>query len=102
MRFPTVPVLTCARLRTWAVRSGLFGVEFGLEWRSGLQFGFGKLRQVGHHRLLVYTGIDDLLWSDHLHVHTMGVSLKGVVFVSKGCSARPSSHFLREQSGLIL
>lgn len=68
---------------TWSICSSLFGVEFGLERSSRLQFGFGELRQVGHHRLFVHAWINDLLWSNHLYVHTVRVSLKGVVFNSK-------------------
>lgn len=57
----------CARTRS--VCAGLLGVEFGFEWSSGLQFGFGELGQVGHHRLFVHTGVNDFLWSDHLQSH---------------------------------
>lgn len=63
-------VCACVCVCTWSVCAGLLGVEFGFQGSSWLQFGFGELRQVRHHRLFVHTGIDDLLWSDHLHEHT--------------------------------
>ncbi len=63
-------VSVCACVCTWSVCAGLLGVEFGFEWSSWLQFGFGELRQVGHHWLFVHTGINDLLRSDHLHIRT--------------------------------
>lgn len=84
--FPTILLLiflSSVFVCTWSICSSLFGVEFGLERGSRLQFGFGELRQVGHDRLFVHAWINDLLWSNHLHVHTVRVSLKGIVFTSK-------------------
>lgn len=64
------PLRVCVWVSTWAICSGLLRVQFGFEWSSWLQFGFGELRQVGHHGLLVHLGINDLLRSYHLHRHT--------------------------------
>ena len=44
----------------------LFRSEFGAERSSWLQLGLGELRQVGHDRVLVHVGVDNLLWGDHL------------------------------------
>lgn len=52
---------------TWPVCFGSFGVQgFGPQRCTGFKFGFGELRQVGHHRVLIHVGIHDLLGCDHL------------------------------------
>lgn len=54
------------QLPTWTVGPGLLGVEFGSQRSTRLQFGFGKLGQVGHDRVLVYVGVHYLLRCDDL------------------------------------
>lgn len=52
---------------TWSVGFGPLRVQrLCPQGGTGLQFGFGELGQVGHHRVLVHVWVDDLLWSDHL------------------------------------
>lgn len=52
---------------TWSVSFGPLRVQcLGPQGGAGLQFRFGELGQVGHHRVLVHVRIHDLFWSDHL------------------------------------
>lgn len=60
-------VLTSSVSLTWPVGLGSLGVQgFRTQWGTRLEFGFGELRQVGHHWVLVHIGIHNLLWSNHL------------------------------------
>lgn len=52
---------------TWPVSFGSIGVQgFGPQGCTGFEFGFGELRQVRHHWVLIHVWIYDLLGSDHL------------------------------------
>ncbi len=52
---------------TWTIGLGSLGVQgFRSQWGTRLEFGFGKLRQVGHHWVLIHVRIHNLLWSNHL------------------------------------
>ena len=52
---------------TWSKGFGPLWVQrLRPEGGTGLQLGFGELRQVGHHRVLVHVGVDYLFRSDHL------------------------------------
>jgi hypothetical protein len=48
----------------------LGGICSGLHWCSGLEFGIGELREVGHHTELVHVGIDHILRTQQLHTDT--------------------------------
>lgn len=54
-------------LPTWSIGFDFVGEKlFGPERSSRLQLGFGKLRQVCHHRVLIHIWIHDLLRGDDL------------------------------------